>query len=109
MNLSANNMSFNNENNNKLSNYVAIDRLYEIARQLAVFELNYRHFNTNCEKISLLETNAINDYQMILETINTNNNSNNNYCEVVSVPTSAHVAQIVGKQGLNHSIHQNFV
>ncbi len=98
-------MSLNNENNNKLSNYVAIDRLYEIARQLAIFELNYRHFNTNRETISLLETNAINDYQMILETINTNNNSNNNnYCEVVSVPTSAHVAQIVGKQGFNHFI-----
>jgi len=91
----------NNILNNKVLNYVPIERLYEIARQLADYELNSCNYSKNKETVSLLETNC-GHYQKIFET---NNNNNNNYCEVVSVPTSAHVAQIVGKQGINTYIH----
>lgn len=85
----------------KPSTYVPIDRLYEIARQLAELELTGDRLVDTC--VSLLDTKY--DYNRMYDTGGAVNPPTNdkNYCEVVSVPTSNHVAQIVGKQGMSVS------
>lgn len=75
-------------------NHPSMDRLYEIARQLAELELTNNELIDNC--VSLLDTNT--DFHRMIES-REGSQENRNYCEVVWVPTSTHVAQIVGKQG----------
>jgi len=79
----------------KPSTFVPIDRLYEIARQLAELELSGDKLVDTC--VSLLDTNC--DHNRMYESSSSTATNDKNYCEVVSVPTSTHVAQIVGKQG----------
>jgi len=79
----------------KASTYVPIDRLYDIARQLAQLELTGDKLVDRC--VSLLDTSC--DHNVLYNSSVNPVSNDKNYCEVVSVPTSTHVAQIVGKQG----------
>ncbi|XP_054165748.1 RNA-binding protein MEX3B-like [Oppia nitens] len=76
------------------TNPLSVDRLYEIARQLAEMELTGNAYVDKC--VSLLDTNF--DVNRMYSELD-NCPQDKNYCEVVSVPSSTHVAQIVGKQG----------
>lgn len=80
----------------KPSTYVPIDRLYEIARKMAELELSGDRLVDTC--VSLLDTTFDNN-RMYESGLVSPPSNDKNYCEVVSVPTSTHVAQIVGKQG----------
>lgn len=82
---------------NKSSTYVSIDRLYEIARQLAKVELTANQLVDTC--VSLLDLNFDCNIMYNFGGVVNPPTNDKNYCEVVSVPTSNHVAQIVGKQG----------
>jgi len=92
----------------KTSTFVPIDRLYEVAQQLATLEISQERLVDSC--VSLLDCGAPDLVSRRYGSLagppppaygphTGRDKTEKSYCEVVSVPTSAHVAQIVGKQG----------
>lgn len=108
MSPNANQLMQINEIVGKQSSFVPFDRLLEVAKQLAAFEMSQESLVDNC--VSLLDSTP--DYFTSrygslagpppppVTPYSGRERMDKNYCEVVSVPSSTHVAQIVGKQGI---------
>ena len=88
---------------------VSVDRIWEIARHMAQLEISQESLVDSC--VSLLDSTPdlmTRRYGSLagpsppppMTTTHSGHKMEKSYCEVVSVPTSTHVAQIVGKQGM---------